>query len=44
LVRRQPDALYVWAWEGQIGTYESCTDPLLAWANACNVLRLAKTG
>lgn len=44
LVRRQPDALYVWAWEGQIGTYESCADPLLAWANACDVLRLAKTG
>ncbi|MFZ4660167.1 MAG: hypothetical protein ACOYNY_24365 [Caldilineaceae bacterium] len=28
--RQQPDALYVWAREGQIGTDESCTDPLLA--------------
>ncbi|MEZ4864690.1 MAG: hypothetical protein R3C14_25490 [Caldilineaceae bacterium] len=42
MVRHQPDALYVWAWEGQIGTKESCDNPQLAWAHACDVLRLAK--
>ncbi len=42
LVKQQPDALYIWAWEGQIGTKESCEDPLAAWAKACDVLRLAK--
>lgn len=42
LVRQQPEALYVWAWEGQIGTKESCEDPATAWAKACEVLRLAK--
>lgn len=44
LVRQQPDALYIWAWEGQIGTDESCDDPAAAWAKACDVLRLAKQG
>lgn len=44
LVELQPDALYVWAWEGQIGTTESCDDPARAWAEACAVLRLAKQG
>lgn len=42
MVRRRPDAFYVWAWEGQIGVYESCDNPELAWAEACKVLRLAK--
>jgi hypothetical protein len=42
MVRQQPDALYVWAWEGQIGTKESCDDPVLAWSKACEVLRMAK--
>ena len=44
IVRHQPDALYIWAWEGQIGTYESCDNPMLAWAEACTVLRMAKSG
>jgi hypothetical protein len=42
LVQEQPDALYIWAWEGQVGTAESCADPALAWAEACRVLALAK--
>ena len=42
LVQEQPDALYVWAWEGQIGTAESCADPARAWAEAARVLALAK--
>lgn len=44
LVREQPDALYVWAWQGQIGTSETCADPAKAWAYAEEVLRLAKAG
>ncbi len=42
LVRERPDALYVWAWKGQIGTTETCDDPLTAWRYAVEVLRLAK--
>ena len=42
LIRARPDALYVWAWEGQIGTYESCDDPLRAWAAATEVIRRAQ--
>lgn len=41
LVRERPDALYIWAWEGQIGTAESCADPASAWAQAKAVLALA---
>ena len=44
LVQQQPDALYIWAWEGQVGTDESCDNPAAAWAKACDVLRLAKQG
>ncbi len=44
MVRCNPDAFYVWAWEGQIGTYESCANPELAWAEASKVLRMAKNG
>ena len=36
------DAIYAWAWKGQIGTSESCDDPLRAWARAEEVFRLAK--
>jgi hypothetical protein len=36
------DALYVWAYEGQVGTGEACDDPERAWAEACGVLRAAK--
>lgn len=42
MVRSKPDAFYVWAWEGQIGTKESCANPELAWSKAVEVLRLAK--
>jgi len=44
LIQEQPDALYVWAWEGQVGITETCEDPTAAWAKACDVLRLAKDG
>lgn len=42
LCAERPDALYVWAFEGQIGTSEACDDPGRAWAEACAVLRLAQ--
>jgi hypothetical protein len=42
LIRARPDALYVWAWEGQIGTTESCDDPTRAWAAAVEVIRRAQ--
>lgn len=42
LIREQPDALYVWAWKGQIGTSETCEDPETAWKYACDVLNEAK--
>jgi hypothetical protein len=42
LVEAQPDALYIWAWEGQVGTTESCDNPVLAWSKACEVLASAK--
>jgi hypothetical protein len=44
LIRENPDALYVWAWRGQIGTTETCDNPDLAWKYACNVFRKAKEG
>jgi hypothetical protein len=42
LLRENPDALYVWAWKGQAGTSESCSDPVLSWEYAKTVLRKAK--
>lgn len=42
LIREQPDSLYVWAWQGQIGTDESCDDPEIAWQFAYDVLQMAK--
>jgi hypothetical protein len=42
LVEECPDALYIWAWEGQVGTSEACEDPPRAWAAACEVLALAR--
>ena len=42
LVREQPDAMYVWAWHGQIGTTETCDAPETAWRYACDVLKMAK--
>jgi hypothetical protein len=42
LIREQPDSLYIWAWQGQIGTTESCDDPATSWQYACEILRKAK--
>jgi hypothetical protein len=42
ILRANPDALYVWAWEGQIATSESCDDPVRAWAAAVEVIRRAR--
>lgn len=42
LVRERPDALYVWGWQGQLGTAEACEDPALAWSKACEVFALAR--
>ena len=39
LAGERPDALYVWAFEGQVGTSETCADPARAWQQACAVLR-----
>ena len=42
LIREKPDALYVWAYKGQVGTAETCDAPAEAWAAACQVLKEAK--
>lgn len=42
LVGQQPDALYIWAWNGQLGTNEACDDPEVAWQAALDVLRSAQ--
>lgn len=42
LVEKNPDALYIWAWKGQIGTTESCDDHETSWKHACDILRMAK--
>ena len=42
LIRGQPDALYVWAYEAQVGTVESSEDAAAAWEAAKAVLRRAK--
>jgi hypothetical protein len=44
LLETLPDALYAWAYEGQVGTSEACDDPGRVWAEASSVLRAAKTG
>ncbi len=41
LVRENPDALYIWGWQGQVGTVETCDVPLEAWKYACRVIELA---
>jgi hypothetical protein len=38
----RPDALYVWAFEGQVGTRRACNEAPRAWAEACTVPRDAK--
>jgi hypothetical protein len=42
LLREKPDALYIWAWNAQVGTSEACANPPAAWKRAEQVLRLAK--
>lgn len=42
LLNEKPDAIYAWAYQGQIGTSESCQDPQSSWAAACEILRKAK--
>jgi len=42
LLRERPDALYIWAWQAQIGTTETCDDPSVAWRAASEILRMAK--
>ena len=42
LLREKPDALYIWAWNAQVGTSEACANPPAAWNCAEQVLRLAK--
>jgi hypothetical protein len=44
LLREKPDALYVWAWKGQVGTAESCADPQTAWRYVEKIFRMAKAG
>lgn len=44
LIRERPDSLYIWAWQGQVGTTEACDDPLASWQYACEILRAAKDG
>jgi hypothetical protein len=44
LLRENPDALYVWAWNAQVGTAETCADPETAWHAAAGILRAAKEG
>ena len=39
----KPNALYVWAYQGQIGTSESCDDPAACWEAASDILKQAKT-
>ncbi|MFH2144546.1 MAG: hypothetical protein ABII75_00745 [Candidatus Omnitrophota bacterium] len=42
LINEKPDALYVWAYEGQVGTNEACEDPVCAWEAVCEILKKAK--
>ena len=42
LTEEPAEALYVWAYDAQIGVSETCEDPETAWQQACKVLRLAK--
>jgi len=42
LLRERPDALYVWAWQAQLGMDEESEDPERAWAAAAAILRKAK--
>ena len=42
IIKGGPDCLYVWAYNGQLGTSETCADPAAAWAAARQVLLAAK--
>ena len=42
LLGENPDAIYAWAYQGQIGISETCEDPEKSWAAVCEILRKAK--
>ena len=42
LIWQGPNALCLWAYEGQVGTIEACDDPQLARSNAREILLQAK--
>ncbi|MFH1062838.1 MAG: hypothetical protein V1747_08180 [Candidatus Omnitrophota bacterium] len=42
LLSEKPDALYAWAYQGQIGTSETCENPQKSWDAVCEILRKAK--
>lgn len=44
LIKENPDALYIWAYNGQMGTSETCDDPEAAWGKAVGILRQAISG
>jgi len=39
LLEEKPDALYIWAWKGQVGTGETCEDPETSWQKVAEILR-----
>jgi hypothetical protein len=41
ILSESPDALYVWAYLGQIGTTEACEDPEKSWEAVCRILNHA---
>ncbi|MCK4994019.1 MAG: hypothetical protein KAS13_03070 [Candidatus Omnitrophica bacterium] len=42
LLNEDLNALYVWAYQGQVGISESCDDPQAAWAQASQIIKQAK--
>ncbi len=42
LASEEPDALYTWAYNAQLGTSEACARPYVAWSHTARVLRAAK--
>ena len=42
LISEKPDALYAWAYQGQIGTSETCENPQKSWDAVCEIFRKAK--
>ena len=42
LLQEKPDAIYAWAYQGQIGTSETCENPERSWDAVCEIFRKAK--